>query len=157
MATSIRSAAAPSILLCIAVQILLFASNSSAVGNMLMAGETLLAGNCLSVGNYHLTMQHNCNLELYHGNKLTWESHTTGMGTKCFLYLQVNGELVIVSEGSTSPFIWMTGTGGSLHRFILVLQPDGNAVVYGSAVWSTGTMRAVHGNVASNRTTKSIP
>lgn len=146
MATRFLSAATSSTLLFIAVQILLY--HSADAGNLLKSGETLLPGKRLSIGDYYLAMQNNCNLELFHCKNLTWESHTTGMGTKCFLYMQTNGELAIFSEG-TSRFVWMTGTGGSGSSYVLVLQPDGNAVVYSSTAWSTAAVRA--------NTTKSIP
>ncbi|KAK8935944.1 hypothetical protein KSP39_PZI013426 [Platanthera zijinensis] len=137
MASTIRSAAVSSILLFIAVQILLAAHSCSAARSKMMPGETLLAGKSLSAGHYTLTMKEDCNLELRHGKNITWESHTSGLGSKCFLYLEVRGVLVIYSEGA-SKFIWRSGPTSNPLSSEFVLQPDGNAVLFATTnLWST--------------------
>ncbi|KAI0512219.1 hypothetical protein KFK09_012857 [Dendrobium nobile] len=86
-------------------------------------------------------MQDDCNLVLYDNNLSVWDSRTAGKGSKCFLHLQMNGELLILTSNATQPPLWRTETGGNFNRFVLVLKPNGNAVVFGTAVWSTGTGR----------------
>ncbi|KAL0919707.1 hypothetical protein M5K25_011822 [Dendrobium thyrsiflorum] len=139
MANPLTSRAASAILLCTTSLFLLFTSSSSeASSNILIAGDTLTAGKSLSVGSYNLFMQDDCNLVLYDSKIPVWESRTAGKGSNCFLHFQMNGELLILSPNATKP-LWRTETGGHFNRFVLVLKPNGNAVVFGTAVWSTGT------------------
>ncbi|KAH0462538.1 hypothetical protein IEQ34_010113 [Dendrobium chrysotoxum] len=150
---------ASAILLCTTSLFLLFtSSNSEASSNILMAGDTLTSGKSLSVGSYNLFMQDDCNLVLYDNKVSVWDSRTAGKGSKCFLHFQMNGELLILSPNATKP-LWRTETGGHFNRFVLVLKPNGNAVVYGTAVWSTGTgtMKGIDTFAVDNTNEKSVP
>ncbi|PKU64227.1 Mannose-specific lectin 1 [Dendrobium catenatum] len=106
-------------------------------GNVLRSGEELSIGKSLSIGNYTLTMRKDCNLVLYENDDSIWESNTSEMGRICSLVLQSNGELQILSE--LAPLVWKTETGTGNGNYALVLQPNGNVVIYGSPIWSTGT------------------
>lgn len=138
MALNIASARTPATLLSSSILLLLIASCSSAsFGNVLKAGEILTAGGVLSVGDYKYMMQTDCNLVLYDRDIPIWSSRTSEKGTDCKLLLQNSGELFIIS--GTGVTLWRSETGGAYGKYVLVLQPNGNVVVYGNPVWSTGT------------------
>ncbi|KAI0512223.1 hypothetical protein KFK09_012861 [Dendrobium nobile] len=141
MAINIVSA---STLLSSSIFLLLIASSSStrfgypaSPGNVLRSGEELSTDKSLSIGNYTLIMQKDCNLVLYENDKAIWESSTSEMGINCSLVLQSNGELHIFSD--VGPPVWRTETSQRDGKYALVLLPNGNVVVYGSPIWSTGT------------------
>ncbi|KAK8956416.1 Mannose-specific lectin 1 [Platanthera guangdongensis] len=140
---TIHSAVASSVLLGVAVQLLLLVAPANSISTVDTMGprDTLTAGKSLSAGEYNLTMQEDCNLVLRRGEKVTWESDTAGKGSDCFLYLQRSGLLLIYQKKGGSS-IWTSETVQSSAgaRFVFVLQPDGNAVVFGKPVWSTAAM-----------------
>jgi hypothetical protein len=111
-----------------------------------------------------LVMQTDGNLVLYNGNTPLWYTSTAGSSNR--LVLQVDGNLVEYSSADTP--LWFTGTGGhgtttgfgsdtlpaggqlgsqqyllsSDKRYGLLLQPDGNVVLYGPGyhvLWNSGT------------------
>ncbi|EFJ36209.1 hypothetical protein SELMODRAFT_29062, partial [Selaginella moellendorffii] len=47
---------------------------------------------------YILFMQIDCNLVLYKGLSIIWETKTNNVGEGCFLRLQKNGNLVIYDK-----------------------------------------------------------
>ncbi|KAL0919711.1 hypothetical protein M5K25_011826 [Dendrobium thyrsiflorum] len=142
MAINLASA---STLLSSSILLLLFASSCSSTrfglpassGNVLKNGEVLGTEKFLSIGNYTFIMQKDCNLVLYENHDAIWDSNTPEMGNNCSLVLQSNGELQILSELGAP--VWRTEIAGEYGKYALVLQPNGNVVVYGSPIWSTGT------------------
>ncbi|KAL0919710.1 hypothetical protein M5K25_011825 [Dendrobium thyrsiflorum] len=135
-----------STLLSSSILLLLIAScSSTSFGNLLKPSDGLRAGELLSIGDYKFAMQRDCNLVLYENDSVLWASKTQGMGTNCRLYLQSTGELLIIS--GLGIIVWRSETGTAYGNYVLVLQPNGNVVIYGSSVWSTGTVspvRAIH-------------
>jgi len=119
-----------------------------------------------SSGGHHLVMQTDGNLVLYtQGNVAVWNSETGGH-PGAWLNLQTDGNMVVYS--STNSALWLTGSStiqipdhldyinttvetGRMYpgqsvdtadrRFHLILQPDGNLVLYSptKAIWATGT------------------
>ncbi|KAH0461152.1 hypothetical protein IEQ34_008727 [Dendrobium chrysotoxum] len=141
MAINIASA---STLLSSSILLLLIASCSSTrfgfptgSGNVLTSGQELSTDKSLSIGNYNFAMQRDCNLVLYENDIVLWASNTPKRGSNCRLLLQSNGELQIISD--LGALVWRTETGGEYGKYALVLQPNGNVVIYRSPVWSTGT------------------
>ncbi|MQM12420.1 hypothetical protein Taro_045339 [Colocasia esculenta] len=109
----------------------------SAADSVLYSGGRLFAGQSLVQGNYSFVMQEDCNLVLYYGRTPLWASLTYEKGYDCVAILEREGYLVIYS-GSGSP-LWSSGTGRSFPgRYVLVLQPNGDVVIYGSSIWATG-------------------
>eukprot|EP00457_Paulinella_chromatophora_P000067 gb/GEZN01000067.1/.p1 GENE.gb/GEZN01000067.1/~~gb/GEZN01000067.1/.p1 ORF type:complete len:2504 (+),score=80.67 gb/GEZN01000067.1/:509-8020(+) len=56
----------------------------------------------------HLVMQTDCNLVLYNGNTSMWYSSTAGWGSGCRLFLQSDGNVVIVDTAGKA--VWSTAT-----------------------------------------------
>ena len=101
-------------------------------------GSTLPAGKSLTYGSYSLKMQKDCNLVLYDGNELIWQTGTTRKGNPgCSLSLLSNGGLVVST--AKSEVVWTGGQEGEESYYVLVLQKDRNLVVYGGPRWATGT------------------
>ncbi|KAL4188620.1 hypothetical protein AMTRI_Chr08g161310 [Amborella trichopoda] len=69
-------------------------------------------------------MQENCNLVLY----INGATGTAGSGTNFVCTLQQDGELM-VHDGST------------IGSYVLLVQPDGNVVIYGNVILSSNTDR----------------
>ncbi|KAK9144327.1 hypothetical protein Sjap_004230 [Stephania japonica] len=84
-------------------------------------------------------MQGDCNLVLYkdYGKTSIWSTHTEGKGKNCQAALLNNGKLVVVGDSGT--VVWDNGKTDYLNPYRLVLQSDGNVVIYGSALWHTNT------------------
>ncbi|XP_078176881.1 mannose-specific lectin-like [Carex rostrata] len=119
---------------------LAFLAPSSSADYVLFSGDTLYGGQSLSYGNYVLTMQADCNLVLYDNGQAVWSSGTYNLGYSCNLRMQTDGNLVIY-DGSNSA-LWASNTGmGSQSNYVLVIQRDRNVVIYGPAIWATGSNR----------------
>jgi uncharacterized protein YaiE (UPF0345 family) len=106
-------------------------------------GQYLISDNL----QYALAMQPDGNLVLYaSSNEVLWQSgtvdHGSVTGARSFAF-QSNGNLVLLN--SVGDTLWATGTIGQSAGEQLVVQDDGNVVVYqnGHAVWQTHT---AHGN-----------
>ncbi|KAG0473456.1 hypothetical protein HPP92_015313 [Vanilla planifolia] len=128
----------PAALLCSAILLaLLSPATPTYLGNALESGTPLTVGDNLMAGKYNFSLQHDCNLVLYHDQSPRWSSGTDGKGKGCELVLHDNGELIIFSD--KDDVLWRTDTGGANGKYSLVLKENGDVVVYGSAVWSTGT------------------
>ncbi|KAH0461732.1 hypothetical protein IEQ34_009307 [Dendrobium chrysotoxum] len=143
---NISSAAKSSILLSLAVLLLLnnapASCSSDSYSNVLSSGYPLNAGASLVQGKYNFTMQYDCNLVLYESEVAIWSSRTDGMGSNCSLVLQNYGELFISTAAGIT--VWRSETGGEYGHYVLVIQPNGDVVVYGDSVWSTGTYTSPH-------------
>jgi hypothetical protein len=135
----------------IIVWLLAFAVSAAAgpVGNSLRAGEVLLGDqsgyvtpspNSISQGTtLRLVMQPDCNLVLYLGWGVLWNSGTNGRGSGCRAIMQGDGNFVVYT-GQNQP-IFASNSQGNPGAYLLI-QNDGNVVVYNGnhqALWSTGT------------------
>lgn len=118
----------------------------SAADNVLYPGGSLLAGQYLSQGNYSLIMQTDCNLVLYLSGRPVWASQTYGRGYECRAILKRDGNLVVYT-GTGMP-VWVSGTGRYPGNYVLILQPNGDVVIYGSSIWATGTGGVAEGIVS---------
>ncbi|XP_072994861.1 mannose-specific lectin-like [Typha latifolia] len=135
MATITTSLPLSSLLILAAILALLAPACSAY--NILYSGSSLYTGESLTEGNYRFSMQTDCNLVLYdHGNPI-WDSQTPIHAFACRLVMQRDGNLVIYD--AVDNVRWASGTNRDNGNYALVLQRDRNAVIYGDALWSTGT------------------
>ena len=110
----------------------------------LYSGQTLFPGQFLIQGFFYvLTMQRDCNLVLYAFFRPVWASGTANQGVNCFATMQFDGNFVVYSGANVA--LWASGTNVGNGHYILSLQPDRNLVIYGSALWATGTNVATSG------------
>lgn len=106
--------------------------------NFLHSGRPLNEGQSISQGPDHLHMRSDCNLVLYRAGTRIWESNTAGAGTGCRCELRDNGSLAVLT--SANSVIWSTRPSGRPRgNHVMLLQPDGNLVIYGPGVWDAGT------------------
>nr|ABA00714.1 agglutinin [Allium triquetrum] len=118
--------------------------------NILLNGEGLYAGQSLEEGPYRLAMQDDCNLVLYDEySRPVWASNTGVTGRNgCRAVMQADGNFVVYDSNSRA--VWASNSRKGNGNYILVLQKDRNAVIYGSDIWSTGTYRrGVGGSVVT--------
>nr|ABM68041.1 mannose-binding tuber lectin [Typhonium divaricatum] len=108
--------------------------------NMLFSGQILHNDGMLTARNHRLVMQEDCNLVLY-GGKLGWQSNTHGNGEHCFLRLTHKGELIIKDDDFKT--IWSSRSKSKQGDYAFILQDDGFAVIYGPAIFSTGSKSSV--------------
>ncbi|KAL4188612.1 hypothetical protein AMTRI_Chr08g161290 [Amborella trichopoda] len=92
--------------------------------NILYSGDSIYSDQSLNYGTNNLVMQENCNLVLY----INGATGTAGSGTNFVCTLPQDGELM-VHDGST------------IGSYVLLVQPDGNVVIYGNVIWSSNTDR----------------
>ena len=138
-------------------------------GNLVLYGPgyiPLWSAGTAGKGGTHLTLQSDGNLVLYTANNVAvWASGTHNSGANELL-IQNDGNAVLYSPNGAK---WSTGTGGHAagpsyagtdqlsdngtllpntylrsadHRYVLVLQADGNLVLYGPAwhsMWASST------------------
>nr|XP_018683631.1 PREDICTED: mannose-specific lectin-like [Musa acuminata subsp. malaccensis] len=64
--------------------------------------------------------------------------------------MQADGNLVIYSNGNA---LWASDTSRNRANYILVLQRDRNVVIYGPAIWATGTNYRTPGLVIARNAT----
>ncbi|KAK8925799.1 Mannose-specific lectin 1 [Platanthera zijinensis] len=104
--------------------------------NHLLSGDTLNTGQSISEGRRSLVMQPDCNLVLYQLNpkKPIWYTQTNGKGTNCVAKLETDGSLVVRDQRLN--IVWTSGTGKRIGNYVLLLQWDGNMVIYGEPIWS---------------------
>lgn len=109
--------------------------------SFLLSGHHLSSGASLQYGGYKLTMQSDCNLVLYDNGSPVWSTNTKNKGKYCTLDMQDDGNLVIYEhEYAFGKVMWASNSDrGSQLKYILVLQPDRNIVIYGPSIWATAT------------------
>ncbi len=128
-------------------------SGSSLPTGLLTQGQCLISPN----GQYELVMQADGNLVLYYQSQSDpiWNSNTAG-NPGAFLRLQGNGYLGVINSANTTTLFYAPNSQGTPNPD-LVLQDDGNLVLYGSpgdgtgphAVWSTGVASTVIGTCSA--------
>ncbi|PKA63109.1 Mannose-specific lectin 3 [Apostasia shenzhenica] len=106
------------------------------VRNLLFSGQTLYDDSKLASRDYTLAVTDDCNLEFRKASVgVVWESKTKGKGKHCFLRLDHRGELAVVDDGYR--VVWSSGKTAAEGEYVLAVQINGQAVVYGPAIWST--------------------
>ena len=104
-------------------------------GGKLIPGESLVSPN----GKYTFTLNPEGQISLI-GPGVNWSSPTKGATVNC-LVMQSDGNLVL--RDSNQNDIWHSGT--FYHASFLVIQDDGNAVIYQLGnIWSTETSQQVN-------------
>ncbi|XP_020101373.1 mannose-specific lectin-like [Ananas comosus] len=107
--------------------------------NILYTNDVLFGGQSLTNGNFRFTMQTDCNLVLYDGGSAIWSSGTYRKGTGCYVKMQSDGNLVVYNGSNNA--LWASNTDRGRGNYVCILQRDRNVVVYGPALWATGTNR----------------
>jgi hypothetical protein len=106
----------------------------------LAAGATLAAGQQIISpdGHYALTMKANGDLvEHIAGGRTLWTTATSGH-PKARAIMQVNGNLVVSDAASSA--IWSSNSSAASGCPRLVIQEDGNVVIYtATAIWSSAS------------------
>nr|AAC48997.1 lectin precursor [Arum maculatum] len=114
--------------------------NIPLTNNMLFSGQVLYGDGMLSARNHKFIMQGDCNMVLY-GGKYGWQSNTHGNGKYCFARLTHKGELVIKDDDFKS--VWSSKSSSKQGDYVFILQDDGLAIIYGPAVFSTGSKKMI--------------
>jgi len=106
----------------------LLVDTQSVLADTLRPGEKLLPNSIVSSANreYHLALQSDGNLVLYHSGAPVWWSGTVGAAVKLAV-MQPDGNFVIYDVNNNP--VWNTGTAGKPGSFLNV-QDDGNIVIY---------------------------
>ncbi|MQL93794.1 hypothetical protein Taro_026433 [Colocasia esculenta] len=108
--------------------------------DVMFNGESLNTNEFLENGPYRLVMQGDCNLVLYvNRSRPLWASGTNGRGTSCRATLQNNGNLVVLTG---SDVVWTSNSARGPNSYRLIVQSDGNVVIYGAALWATNTVQS---------------
>ncbi len=92
-------------------------------GQRLAPGEQLVSPN----SRYRMTMQTDGNLVLYDVDSKTWASNTNGHPV-IYLEMQTDANLVVYGPGRSA--VWASNTDHHGTHAFLVVQDDGNAVIY---------------------------
>lgn len=107
--------------------------------NLLFAGQSISAGAELASRDYTFRVEADCNLVLNKaGTGVVWQSATAGRGAHCFARLDHRGQLAVVSNHDLKA-VWSSKSTAGEGDYVLILQINGQAVVYGPVVWSTST------------------
>ena len=117
----------------------------------LKCGETLKVGEFIeSTNGYYAIMQADCNFVIYRSKHFVPRNSLWSSGTSrnnCINPILINqndGNVVIYNNGviNSNNAIWSTGTNSGTQCYSLVMQDDGNLVLYTSdfrAVWASNT------------------
>ena len=115
----------------------------------LKCGEVLAVNEFLeSTNGYYAVMQSDCNFVIYRSKHFVprnalWASNTVNSNCRnSVLVNQLDGNVVIYNNGNNGNALWSTRTNSGTKCYNLVMQEDGNLVLYtldGTAVWNTGT------------------
>ncbi|THU46305.1 hypothetical protein C4D60_Mb09t03520 [Musa balbisiana] len=107
------------------------------VKNVLFSSEMLYENAKLVTRDYSLLMKDDCNLVLVKASVgVIWQSGTAGRGLHCFLRLDHRGQLAVASDYYYKN-LWSSNNALSIGDYVLLLQINGQAVVYGPMVWLT--------------------
>lgn len=109
------------------------------VKNVLFSSQILYNNATLATRDYTFVMRDDCDLTLVKaGRGVQWESGTAGKGNHCFLRLNHKGQLTV--EDDRYKTVWVSGkAAGKMGDYVLIMQINGQAVVYGPMVWSTAS------------------
>ncbi|KAH0459060.1 hypothetical protein IEQ34_011874 [Dendrobium chrysotoxum] len=113
-------------------------SNLPLVRNVLFSSQILHENSKLTSRDYTLEITKDCNLEFTKASVgVVWQSETKGKGQHCFVRLDNHGRLAVVND--RYKVLWSSKRVGVEGEYVLVVQINGQAVVYGPVVWSTGS------------------
>ncbi|KAJ6806911.1 mannose-specific lectin 3-like [Iris pallida] len=114
-------------------------ANIPMVRNVLFSSQILYDNAKLASRDYTFVMQNDCNLALVKAaDGVKWQSGTSGKGRNCFLRLDHQGQLAVQDDHYKT--VWSSKPAGKTSGdYVLVLQINGQAVVYGPSVWSTSS------------------
>ncbi|PKU71930.1 mannose-specific lectin 3-like [Dendrobium catenatum] len=106
--------------------------------NHMFSSQVLCDNSKLASGEHALAMKDDCGLELVKESEgVVWESGTKGKGRNCFVRLDHRGQLAVVDD--RFKVVWASKAAEADGFYVLVVQNDGRAAVYGPAIWSTDT------------------
>lgn len=111
-------------------------ADPAVLGDRLLPGQVLAAGQSLTgKGGAVLALQKDGNLVRYEDGQATWSTSTFGSNARLVLLTDGNLVLSTAERGAA----WTTRTGGH-GGSMLLLQKDGNLVLYAGAValWAVG-------------------
>ncbi|WOL16522.1 mannose-specific lectin 3-like [Canna indica] len=106
------------------------------VRNVLFSSQVLYANAELATRDYAFVMRDDCDLALSKAGNVVWQSGTAGRGRHCFVRLDHRGQLAVVGDHNYKA-LWTSKSASSDGDYVLILQINGQAVVYGPVVWST--------------------
>lgn len=113
-------------------------SNSPGARNIMFSSQVIYEDSKLENGKHVLAMKDDCNLELVKATEgVIWESGTKGRGTNCFLRLDHRGRIAVLDDRFKVQWSSRAAEGDGVY--VLIVQNDGRAVVYGPATWSTAS------------------
>ncbi|KAJ3676689.1 hypothetical protein LUZ60_004101 [Juncus effusus] len=105
--------------------------------NLLFSDQSSIEGFMMRTSTCVLVMSPDCDLKLFTESKgFIWSSGTEGMGENCTVGLNRMGQLTI-NEGSSERIIWTSGLESTEGEYVMILQADDQAVIYGPKVWSS--------------------
>ncbi|XP_008776555.1 mannose-specific lectin 3-like [Phoenix dactylifera] len=114
------------------------AMNIPMVKNVLFSSQILYNNSTLATRDYTFIMKYDCNLALIKAAQgVIWDSGTQGKGQHCFLRLDHRGQLAVVDD--RYKIVWASKPISSEGAYALIVQINGQAVVYGPVVWSTSS------------------
>ena len=117
--------------------------NSPMVYNVLFSGQVLYDNGKLSDNGYSFIMTEDCELLLQKtGGEISWRTWTKGNGQNCFARLGYRGELAVKDDAYTT--VWSNGAAedAPVGEYVLVMQQNGAAIIYGPEVWSTADSKS---------------
>uniref|UniRef100_A0A1D1Y7K4 Mannose-specific lectin 1 n=1 Tax=Anthurium amnicola TaxID=1678845 RepID=A0A1D1Y7K4_9ARAE len=110
----------------------------STAEQVIVSPGKLRSGEYLSVGEYKFAMQEDCKLVVYDGDKAVWTlNSTTATGSGCAAVLKGDDRLRVHDPWCTQ--FWASNVESRPVDYALVLQPNGEAVIYNKPVWATDT------------------
>lgn len=111
--------------------------NVPLVKNVLFSGQTLYSNGQLTTRDYSFVMRDDCNLALEEaGHGTIWETETKGKGEYCFLRLDHRGQIAVKDD--TYWTVYASSSQDSKEGdYVLVLQANGQAIIYGPVAWSS--------------------
>ncbi|XP_072997916.1 mannose-specific lectin 3-like [Typha latifolia] len=110
--------------------------NIPMVRNLLFSSQILYDNDEIAARDYSFIMRDDCDLVLDKGGKgVVWESGSSGKGKNCFLRLDHKGQLSVNDDHNK--ILWVSEAAGKDGDYVLIMQINGQAAVYGPLVWST--------------------
>ncbi|KAH0449558.1 hypothetical protein IEQ34_020250 [Dendrobium chrysotoxum] len=112
--------------------------NSPSVYDVLFSGQVLYNDGKLTNNGYNFIMTKECELVLQKGNGvILWHTRTRGYGENCFARLNHKGGLETKDDYYRTVWRNSETKRAQVGEYVLVMQKNGKAVIYGPKVWST--------------------